>query len=69
MVMMNITTRRLLKFSDEIRARLDPFVVDSPPVIVKDTRILPKLNETTANHVCSGLMVSSVSSRGVYCLV
>ncbi|XP_076933241.1 palmitoyl-acyl carrier protein thioesterase, chloroplastic-like [Bidens hawaiensis] len=56
MVMMNISTRRLSKFSDEIRARLDPLVVDSPPVVVKDTRILPKLDETTADHVCSGLM-------------
>ncbi|XP_076909353.1 palmitoyl-acyl carrier protein thioesterase, chloroplastic-like [Bidens hawaiensis] len=56
MVAMNRSTKRLSKIPDEIRAILNQFFVEKSRIIVKDTRILPKLDETTAGHVCSGLM-------------
>ncbi|KAL8189647.1 hypothetical protein R6Q57_029213 [Mikania cordata] len=57
LAIMNKSTRRLSKMPDEIQAKLNQYVVDRPPVIIKqDARMFPKLDETNAHHVCSGLM-------------
>ncbi|XP_076909503.1 palmitoyl-acyl carrier protein thioesterase, chloroplastic-like [Bidens hawaiensis] len=56
MAVLNKSTKRLSKIPDEIRVTLNQFFVEKPYIIVKDTRIWPKLDETTADHVCSGLM-------------
>ncbi|XP_076933242.1 palmitoyl-acyl carrier protein thioesterase, chloroplastic-like, partial [Bidens hawaiensis] len=53
---MNRSTKKLSKISNETRAKLDELVVEKPHVIVKDTRILSNLDEAIADHICSGLM-------------
>lgn len=58
-VMMNKKTRRLSKIPDEVRQEIGPYFVDSPPVLDDDSRKLPKLDEHTADYVCSGLTVST----------
>uniref|UniRef100_A0A4P8L7T0 Acyl-[acyl-carrier-protein] hydrolase n=1 Tax=Camellia fraterna TaxID=542725 RepID=A0A4P8L7T0_9ERIC len=54
-VMMNKETRRLSKIPDEVRVEIGPYFVDSPPVLDEDSRKLPKLNESTADYICTGL--------------
>ncbi|XP_024966610.1 palmitoyl-acyl carrier protein thioesterase, chloroplastic-like isoform X2 [Cynara cardunculus var. scolymus] len=54
-VMMNKETRRLSKIPDEVRAEIEHYFVDAPPVVDDDNRKLPKLEETTADHVRDGL--------------
>lgn len=54
-VMMNKETRRLSKIPDEVRAEIEHYFVDAPPVVEDDSRKLPKLEETTADYVRDGL--------------
>ncbi|KAL7093550.1 hypothetical protein ACP275_11G046600 [Erythranthe tilingii] len=54
-VMMNKATRRLSKIPDEVRDEIAGYFVDSPPIVDDDTRKLPKLDDTTADYVHSGL--------------
>ncbi|XP_047327049.1 palmitoyl-acyl carrier protein thioesterase, chloroplastic-like [Impatiens glandulifera] len=54
-VMMNKQTRRLSKIPDEVREEIEPYFVDSPPVVDDDGRKLPKLDEKSADYVRSGL--------------
>lgn len=54
-VMMNKVTRRLSKIPDEVRAEIERYFVDTPPIIDDDNRKLPKLDENTADHVRDGL--------------
>uniref|UniRef100_A0A1L3KPW3 Acyl-[acyl-carrier-protein] hydrolase n=1 Tax=Carthamus tinctorius TaxID=4222 RepID=A0A1L3KPW3_CARTI len=54
-VMMNKETRRLSKIPDEVRAEIEQYFVDAPPVVDDDSRKLPKLEDTTADYVRNGL--------------
>jgi len=57
--MINKDTRRLSKFPDEVRGEIGPYFIDAPPVVDDDYRKLPKLEETTADYVLNGLIVSN----------
>ncbi|XP_059634998.1 palmitoyl-acyl carrier protein thioesterase, chloroplastic [Cornus florida] len=54
-VMMNKTTRRLSKMPDEVRGEIGPYFVDSPPVVEEDSKKLPKLDDSRADCVRTGL--------------
>ncbi|KAA8523074.1 hypothetical protein F0562_009497 [Nyssa sinensis] len=54
-VMMNKETRRLSKMPDEVRVEIEPYFVDSPPVVDEDRRKLPKLDDSTADYMRTGL--------------
>ncbi|XP_052200077.1 palmitoyl-acyl carrier protein thioesterase, chloroplastic-like [Diospyros lotus] len=54
-VMMNKETRRLSKIPDEVRGEIGSYFVDSPPVVEEDSRKLPKLDESRADYVHTGL--------------
>ncbi|XP_073052298.1 palmitoyl-acyl carrier protein thioesterase, chloroplastic-like [Primulina eburnea] len=54
-VMMNKETRRLAKIPDEVRDEIGGYFVDSPPVVDQETRKLPKLDDTTADYIHTGL--------------
>ncbi|XP_073282013.1 palmitoyl-acyl carrier protein thioesterase, chloroplastic-like [Primulina huaijiensis] len=54
-VMMNKETRRLAKIPDEVRDEIGGYFVDSPPVVDQETRKLPKLDDTTADYIRTGL--------------
>lgn len=54
-VMMNKHTRRLSKLPEEVRGEIEPFFLNSPPVVAEDDRKLPKLDECTADFVRLGL--------------
>ncbi|KAI3513769.1 hypothetical protein L1887_11916 [Cichorium endivia] len=54
-VMMNKETRKLSKIPDEVRAEIEHYFVDAPPVVKDDNKKLPKLEEANAHHVRTGL--------------
>ncbi|VVA90513.1 unnamed protein product [Arabis nemorensis] len=54
-VMMNKLTRRLSKIPEEVRAEIEPYFVNSAPVLDEDSRKLTKLDDKTADYVRSGL--------------
>ncbi|KAK9208397.1 hypothetical protein WN944_000751 [Citrus x changshan-huyou] len=54
-VMMNKLTRRLSKMPDEVRQEIEPYFLNSDPVVDEDSRKLPKLNDSTADYVRRGL--------------
>ncbi|XP_073043273.1 palmitoyl-acyl carrier protein thioesterase, chloroplastic-like [Primulina eburnea] len=54
-VMMNKETRRLAKIPDEVRDEIGGYFVDSPPVVDQESRKLPKLDDTTADYIRTGL--------------
>ncbi|KAL4571548.1 hypothetical protein LXL04_018309 [Taraxacum kok-saghyz] len=54
-VMMNKETRKLSKIPDEVRAEIEHYFVDAPPVVEDDNVKLPKLLEENADHVRTGL--------------
>ncbi|GJS27724.1 putative reverse transcriptase domain-containing protein [Tanacetum coccineum] len=56
--MMNKETRKLSRFPQEVRAELDQYFLDAPPVVKLDTRNWSELDENIVDHVCSGLMPS-----------
>jgi fatty acyl-ACP thioesterase B len=57
-VMMNKKTRRLSKMPDEVRGEIEPYFMNSPPVVEEDSRKLQKLDDNTADYVRTGLSVS-----------
>ncbi|TYJ24549.1 hypothetical protein E1A91_A08G268000v1 [Gossypium mustelinum] len=54
-VMMNKLTRRLSKIPEEVRGEIEPFFMNSDPVLAEDSQKLVKLDDGTAEHVCKGL--------------
>ena len=56
--MMNKLTRRLSKIPDEVRGEIEPYFMNSPPVVEEDGRKLQKLDDNTADYVRTGLTVS-----------
>ncbi|CAN8311757.1 unnamed protein product [Cochlearia groenlandica] len=54
-VMMNKLTRRLAKLPEEVREEIEPYFVNSDPVLAEDSRKLTKLDDNTADYVRSGL--------------
>ncbi|KAI3525049.1 hypothetical protein L1887_03720 [Cichorium endivia] len=54
-VMMNKKTRKLSKFPNEVRAKLEQYFVDTPPMIEQDTRTWSKKEEKFDENVCKGL--------------
>lgn len=55
---MNKQTRKLSKLPDEVRAELETYYVDAPHALDEDTRKLPKLTDSNADFIQSGLMPS-----------
>lgn len=55
---MNKQTRRLSKIPEEVRSEIEPYFMNSAPVIEDDGRRLPKLDDDTADFVRMGLTVS-----------
>jgi len=55
LVMMNKETRRISKLPNEIREEIGSYFVDSPPVVDEDNRKSPKLDESTADCIRTGL--------------
>lgn len=58
LVMMNKETRRISKLPNEIREEIGSYFVDSPPVVDEDNRKSPKLDESTADCIRTGLTVN-----------
>ncbi|KAL0697456.1 hypothetical protein Bca4012_053578 [Brassica carinata] len=54
-VMMNKVTRRLSKLPEEVRGEIEPYFVNSDPILAEDSRKLTKLDDKTADYVRSGL--------------
>ncbi|KAI3982721.1 hypothetical protein MKX01_010204 [Papaver californicum] len=54
-VMMNKKTRRLSKIPDEVKAEIEPYFMDCPPIIDEDGRKLQKLDDDTADFIQAGL--------------
>ncbi|KAF3441951.1 hypothetical protein FNV43_RR15867 [Rhamnella rubrinervis] len=54
-VMMNKLTRKLSKIPEEVRREIEPYFVNSDPVVEEDSRKLTKLDNETADFVHSGL--------------
>ncbi|KAF3779575.1 Palmitoyl-acyl carrier protein thioesterase [Nymphaea thermarum] len=55
-VMMNKGTRKLSKMPDEVRGEIGPYFFETAPIIDEDGGKLPKLDDTTADGVRTGLM-------------
>lgn len=58
--MMNKQTRRLSKIPDAVRAEIEPYFMDSAPIVDEDGRKLPKLYDSTADYIRTGLTVSQM---------
>ncbi|KAL4336493.1 hypothetical protein HN51_020981 [Arachis hypogaea] len=54
-VLMNKLTRRLSKMPEEIRRELESYLVNSRIIIEDDHKKIPKLDDTTADYICTGL--------------
>ncbi|KAJ4958234.1 hypothetical protein NE237_025345 [Protea cynaroides] len=54
-VMMNKHTRRLSKIPEEVKGEIEPYFIDCPPILEDDGRKLPKLDDSTADSVQTGL--------------
>ncbi|XVF34771.1 hypothetical protein REPUB_Repub18cG0087500 [Reevesia pubescens] len=54
-VMMNKLTRRLSKIPEEVRGEIEPYFMNSDPVVAEDSRKLVKLDDSTAEYVRKGL--------------
>ncbi|KAK6248481.1 hypothetical protein QUC31_020046 [Theobroma cacao] len=54
-VMMNKLTRRLSKIPEEVRGEIEPYFMNSDPVVAEDSRKLVKLDDSTADYVRKGL--------------
>ena len=48
-VMMNKLTRKLSKIPEEVRREIEPYFVNSDPVVEEDSRKLTKLDNETAD--------------------
>lgn len=60
--MMNKQTRKLAKLPDEVRAEIANYFVDTPPVVDEDSKRLPKLTDSNADYIRTGLTVSHCCS-------
>lgn len=56
-VMMNKETRKISKLPNEVREEIGSYFVDSPPVVDEESRKSPKLDESTADYIRTGLTV------------
>ncbi|KAE9466205.1 hypothetical protein C3L33_01886, partial [Rhododendron williamsianum] len=54
-VMMNKETRKISKLPNEVREEIGSYFVDSPPVVDEESRKSPKLDESTADYIRTGL--------------
>ncbi|KAJ6856932.1 palmitoyl-acyl carrier protein thioesterase [Populus alba x Populus x berolinensis] len=54
-VMMNKVTRRLSKIPEDVRGEIEPFFLNSDPVVNEDSTKLPKLDDKTADYIRKGL--------------
>ncbi|KAK9102127.1 hypothetical protein Sjap_019381 [Stephania japonica] len=54
-VMMNKITRRLSKIPEEVRREITPYFRECGSIVEEDGRKLPKLDDSTADYVRSGL--------------
>ncbi|OMO57990.1 Acyl-ACP thioesterase [Corchorus olitorius] len=54
-VMMNKVTRRLSKIPEEVRGEIEPYFMNTDPVVAEDSRKLVKLDDGTADYVRKGL--------------
>ncbi|KAI3803272.1 hypothetical protein L1987_31422 [Smallanthus sonchifolius] len=54
-VMMNKETRRLSKFPHEVRAELNQYFLDTPPLVKQDTIKCSKQDQNIVDHVRNGL--------------
>ncbi|EEF47013.1 palmitoyl-acyl carrier protein thioesterase, chloroplastic [Ricinus communis] len=54
-VMMNKLTRRLSKIPEEVRGEIEPYFLNSDPIVDEDSRKLPKLDDSNADYVRKGL--------------
>lgn len=45
---------------DEVRQEIEPYFLNSDPVVDEDSRKLPKLGDSTADYVRRGLTVSEI---------
>ncbi|XP_073062555.1 palmitoyl-acyl carrier protein thioesterase, chloroplastic-like [Primulina eburnea] len=54
-VMMNKETRKLSKIPEEVREEISSYFLEYPPVVDEDSRKFPKLNESTADSIRTGL--------------
>lgn len=59
--MMNKKTRKLSKIPEEVRREIEPYFMQCEPILDEDSRKLPKLDNSTAEHVRTGLTVSLIS--------
>lgn len=54
-VMMNKVTRRLSKIPEDVRGEIEPYFLNSDPVVNEDGTKLPKLDDKTADYIRKGL--------------
>eukprot|EP00262_Sarcandra_glabra_P010419 TRINITY_DN2569_c0_g2_i1.p1 TRINITY_DN2569_c0_g2~~TRINITY_DN2569_c0_g2_i1.p1 ORF type:complete len:421 (+),score=67.04 TRINITY_DN2569_c0_g2_i1:324-1586(+) len=54
-VMMNKRTRRLSKIPEEVRGEIEPYFMERAAILDEDGRKLPKLDDSTADYVRTGL--------------
>ena len=56
--MMNKVTRRLSKIPEDVRGEIEPYFLNSDPVVNEDSTKLPKIDDKTADYIRKGLTVS-----------
>ncbi|KAL4328968.1 hypothetical protein AHAS_Ahas13G0253100 [Arachis hypogaea] len=54
-VLMNKLTRRLSKIPEEVRREFESYLVNSRIIIKDGDKKIPKLDDTTADYICTGL--------------
>ncbi|XP_020970319.1 palmitoyl-acyl carrier protein thioesterase, chloroplastic-like isoform X2 [Arachis ipaensis] len=54
-VLMNKLTRRLSKMPEEVRREYEPHIVNSRIIIEGEDKKIPKVDDTTADYICTGL--------------
>ena len=54
---MNKKTRKLSRFPNEVRAKLEKFFVDKPPLVEQATRTWSRSEDNINEHICKGLKV------------
>lgn len=64
--MMNKKTRKLSKLPDEVRAEIGNFFVDTPPIVDEDSTRLPKLTDSNADYIRTGLTVSQFACNKAF---
>uniref|UniRef100_A0A9R1VBX2 Acyl-[acyl-carrier-protein] hydrolase n=1 Tax=Lactuca sativa TaxID=4236 RepID=A0A9R1VBX2_LACSA len=54
-LIMNKKTRKLSKFPNEVRAKLEKFFVNKPPLVEQATRTWSRSEDNINEHICKGL--------------